>query len=430
MGLLNALFLLIFGSGLYSITHAESLQEKYNRKFDEKCFQKFPIISELNQRMSIPRDQYFVYSFYESQYKKSGGLGDRVAGLLSSIVYSLQHNRTLLILGDKAFCSAFQPYQAADSSSSPRRWDDWSWSGWKQEYMRNALVLHCLNPKPSNTKCALLGNMTQYRTIKYRSNRAFVCLWLKRFLLSESIGHHLEHDTFALSGCLLRLVMQPTQLLWLHAQKYLDSQLGEAAMTSSFQLGFHFRCGDASMVSSTLLSRCVYNASLPWEGTSLIDSISYESPVDMATCGNTLLIEQTGGAYAYIASDHPASATQIAQHLNTSLAIVPLDACHLESSRTNKLCMFATIVQWLLLSLSDVLIVQATTAPLGKTPLGKTPLGKTSEGIAPSSAFSKYAAMFGLLGNSSLRYAGQCAPVNTFDLGLRDSGNWLCDSIS
>jgi hypothetical protein len=184
----------------------------------------------------------------------------------------------------------------------------------------------------------------------------------------------------------------------------------------------HFRCGDSSFATNTALNpECYVNGT--WKGTSFLEDLSLDSPLDFAACGRQVMqsarqVVKTP-AIAYISSDYAPSASQISTYLDTINAVIPPAACHLESTVSNQMCMLQTIVSWFVLALSDSLIVQKMEPPK------KGPMV-----YAPVSAFSRHAAMYGLISGGSFRYAASCLPVGTAELGLTDHGNWVCDVIT
>lgn len=393
-------------------------QEKFTEQLQSTC-SAFPFFQKFIAMLHSPPSEYILYSFYDPRFKKSGGLGDRLAGLITATAYSITSNRTLLIQGDNAFTTAFIPY--SPSSAIPRSWADWEWSGWLPHFTRNMTTLHCLNPKPRAHSCTLTtSELSRYKVIKYRSNRSFLCYWLHKG--SPATRQQLAHmgittatDLYKAAGCLLRLAMHPTPTLWDSVETYLQSQLSSHHALP--QIGFHYRCGDSSFTSSAYNPECFYNASLSWKGTSFIDSKTFDSPIDLARCGKTLL-QAYQQAVAYISSDYTPAAMQIREALEVPLALVPASPCHLEAARSNKMCMLSTILSWFVLALSEGLVVQGLVE------------GGGGGGVkAPASAFSRQAAMYGLLRGDQWRYAGNCTAVDTKSIGDRDHGNWLCDSI-
>ena len=147
----------------------------------------------------------------------------------------------------------------------------------------------------------------------------------------------------------------------------------------------------------------------------------------------------------FIASDNSASSQQINSTANLPMSVVSPKGCHVEldpsfdcrlgldccprCTNTHSLvaiywlnfsfiyfnpplpicCSKLTISYWLVLAASDVIVTQ------------------TDLTGSPISAFSRYAAVYGLKGDS-LRDARNCSNVQAlYDISRRWTGNWFCD---
>ena len=285
-------------------------------------------------------------------------------GLLTATAYSIRTNRILLIQGDRALKESFTPYHPSylhdleDKVSRNKTWANWNeWyvthaldshlfvlatdlsrSGCSDDYEKhNMTYLHyCVNPRPSNTICALESEFDS-RVVKYRGNRAYLCRWavnpsikplklfdglgvtdidsadlfeVRYFLFTRLLAHLLTHSlthslTYSLthslthslgSGCLLRLALWPTAKLWSTVDELVSSSFSSIAngVSSSYrhQIGLHFRCGDASFANNNedvVDSSCVLQAGRQWNGTHFMDDFTMESPVDHALCGKKII---------------------------------------------------------------------------------------------------------------------------------------------
>lgn len=371
--------------------------------------------------------------------------------------------------------------------------------------------LHCVNPRPSQRFCALDHDAWKnYKVIKYFGNRSYLCRWnIKSSLHLESelydtlgirsVGHFSsspshgsaiqqvasEVDLYEVAGCLLRLALNPTELLWSALDNSLRAQMRDifseavevpqpqSSSSSSSpqivkQIGFHFRCGDSSFTSDGHGSaakvrnpQCWANTTSPesWVGTSFTDDKSMDSPIDLALCGHQVLLNSTdqvrtedssssngSGLYLlYLASDNPTSSQQMnetLQRLSTGTKKVglirPPKACHVDLSGSGSHCSMQTAVHWFMLSLSDHLVLQALLPPAQ----GFSMYESAREGAlfdpftspfnrltaAPVSAFSRYAAIYSLHGDASIRYGRSCdRKVSTALLSHQSHGNWVCD---
>ena len=135
-----------------------------------------------------------------------------------------------------------------------------------------------------------------------------------------------------------------------------------------------------------------------------------------------------GSVLAYIASDNPVSANQINSTLAWNFTIKPPDACHIDMA-ANARCTLTTSLHWFMLSLSDVMVVQALIKSEDSIYTANSPetAHLVDTELAPISAFSRYAAIYSLSPNS-IRYGRGCHQVNTTALSYQTHGNWACDS--
>ena len=396
------------------------------------------------------------------------------------------------------------------------------WSGWKREFSANMTKLHCINPRPSQRFCALDRDAWKtFKVIKYFGNRSYLCRWnikpslnleselldilgirsAGHFFSSSSQGSAIQQvasgvDLYEVAGCLLRLALNPTELLWSTLDQSLQAQMSDifsslpsepqkpdvaqppssssvsppptatTTISSSSrivkQIGFHFRCGDSSFTSDSHGApararnpQCWANTTYPesWLGTSFTDDKSMDSPVDLALCGHQVLMNSTdqgrgnssGLFLLYLASDNPISSQQInetLQHLSTGSAKVglirPPKACHVDLSGSGSHCSMQTAVHWFMLALSDHLVLQALLPPAqgfsmyesGREGAQFDPFTSPFNRLtaAPVSAFSRYAAIYSLHGDASIRYGRSCdRKVSTALLSHQSHGNWVCD---
>jgi hypothetical protein len=395
--------------------------------------------------------------------------------MITALAFALRTDRQFLILGDKAFTDAFEPYQEVGSPARGKRrtWAAWEWAGWRSEFTSNMTYnRHCVNPKPKATVCALDRDIPAVKVIKFRGNRAYLCRWASKpslqlaGSLKEALGVDGATDLYEVAGCLLRLAMWPSDKLWAVLDASFQSQLSAFSLSSSsqplsYQLGFHFRCGDSSFSAAAgkkVNKECVLDPALRWNGTNFADDFSWDSPVDLANCGKRVLEglhpssagkqqQHTAGASStlvYIASDYPLSGVQINDTLGWPVTIKPPEACHVDLGRSNaaggsaasttaKLdCSLSTTSQWLMLALSDTLVMQAlqpnfdVNSPYKPKSPETANLPSPPEELGPISAFSRYAAIYSL-SKDGMRYGRNCTAVNKRVLSRQTMGNWICD---
>lgn len=416
-------------------------RSRFEERFNTTCG-KYPFVQKFVSNLESPSERYIIFAFHEAG-SSNGGLGDRLGGLVTAVAYALRTGRTLLISGDKAFNEAFQPYHP--NNNGRYHWRDWQWAGWRDEYNHGGnytYLRNCVNPRPSAKICALDKDLA-HRVVKFRSNRAFLCRWVvKQEIYDKSLladlGISSETDLFEAAGCMLRLAMWPTERLWKALDKSLETQfISRSSSIISYQLGFHFRCGDSSFKpgQNSAIPGCFFESKEKWNGTAFMDDKSLDSPVDHADCGrkiiNDMSVEQRKNAMVYIASDNHVSGQQINSTLNWPFVILPPEVCHVDLQASFE-CTLSTSLHWFMLSLSDKLVMQGLIKPVRGSgssyedvpPRDGEPLLAQEQGSI--SAFSRFAGIYGLNKDIS-RYGLGCQPINKTALSKQTQGNWLCN---
>jgi hypothetical protein len=426
------------------------------KRFEEKLevCKRYPFYNTYLNSITKPSGRYIIYVFHDQALGSQGGLGDRLGGMVSAMAYAMRTNRTLLIHADKSFEDAFQPYHP--NKDTQLSWSNWDWSGLsKSTYHRNDRevqnFVRCVNPRAGHTQCALDYD-SAHNVVKYRSNRAYLCRWSVRpdlvpaEHLLRTLGVMSDSDLFQIGGCMLRLAMSPTEKLWdaidesLHHDAELTGRKEIQNFATAAQIGIHFRCGDSSFQLSPdkpINPECVYNPSVPWKGTNFYDDHSMDSPVDSAKCARKLaegLASKLSSANSdnnrvlmFIASDYPPSSQQINQTVNWPLAITPPQGCHVDLQSSDK-CTLQTSVHWMLLALSDHIVMQSMEVGEAhhKSPYSDTVKEGASLESPPISAFSRFAALYSLSPNV-ITFGSHCDPVNQAKLSHQTQGNWVCN---
>ena len=471
------LFLVVCARGAgfssYGVRHA------FEKTFDETC-PKYPFVQAYLKQINSnphPDDKYVIYSFAEHGMGSNGGLGDRLAGLVTAVAFAMRTGRRLLIVADSPFKSAFVPYHTSNRAQSNAdkkdsdlpnarfHWQNWKWSGYDDSYANNTTFTHgCVNPKGRRSvACALDSEgrvpYENFKVVKHRGNRCYLCRWaLKPELqgmqneLQKMLGVNRKTDLYEMAGCLLRLVMWPSEDLWARIDTYVEEQdptltarLSESSSGIFHMIGVHFRCGDSSfnVATGSVNPQCVADPLMvrKWEGTSFGDEYTMDSPLDIAACARRIAINaKTKGdtVLLYVASDYAASAIQINSTANWSLSLVPTGACHVDhtSGASAHACATGLYVQWVLLSFSDTLVVQSLkqkkdlqSAYYHEYTPETEKLEAAFEAIEPGgpvSAFSRYASMYGLRVDG-LRYGHNCVLAERCSLSWQLRGNWMCD---
>ena len=434
---------------------------RFERRFNETC-SKYPFVQQYVENLAAPARRYVIFVFHENG-GLNGGLGDRLGGMVSAVAFALRTGRTLLISGDKAFDEAFQPYHpdlllsgGRAQKHKQRRWSSWDWAGWRREYAGNLTYLRqCVNPRPTASICHLDRDFPQ-RVVKYRSNRAFLCRWVIKPAVYRTsglarLGITAATDLFEAAGCMLRLAMWPTERLWRALDKSLEPQLRQqqarqglpaaAAVTTTYQVGFHFRCGDTSFAGGAGKGKkknpeCFFDPSVPWKGTNFMDDKSLDSPVDAAACGRKILHGLPAAvqrhAMTYIASDNPDSSQQINGTMQWPFVVLPPKGCHVDLHASFE-CTLTTSLHWFMLSLSDQIVMQGLIKP-------EVGAGSLFEDLPPEdgsprptklltgaiSGFSRFASIYSLAADVT-RYGLSCEPIDKGALAKQTQGNWLCN---
>ena len=400
-------------TGATNQTYSESgPRSKFENTFNRTC-SKYPFVSEYLANLEKPSRRYVIF-YFDGAGVNNGGLGDRLAGLVTAFAFALRTRRTLLISGDRALNEAFEPYHP--NNNGRFKWGDWSWSGWTKEEIKSH-PRDCVKMEES-PKCHLDDDIPD-RVIRYISNRSYLCRWTVRPELYEKsnlarLGITNDTDLFEAAGCMLRLVLWPTKKLWKALDDSLESSLSNReSSVISYQVGFHFRCGDFSFNKHK--SACYYDSSVKWRGT--MHRQSMESPRDLGNCGKQILNNLSPGlqknAMAFIASDNQDSTEQINTTMNWPFVIVPEGACHI-SLDPNSECPMRTLVHWFILALSDEIVIQGLNAPA------------LSLQSVPSSGFSRFAAIYALQ-KEAPAYGLTCTHGNKAVLSKQTQGNWLCN---
>lgn len=452
-------------SSVEAIYSKESLKQKFETNFLQRC-SKYPFYKTHIDMLETPRHDYLQYVFHDGS-NSGGGLGDRLGGLITAYAFAMRTNRTFyMTAADESFKDSFQPYYPTTNAPHPYSWKDLSWTKLSSHahISSNSTYRDCVNPRPNARRCAMEKN-EPFQHIKFRGNRAYLCRWtchakhihVDNDELLNTLGVSAETDLFEVAGCILRLAMWPTEQLWTatadmiaHSNTLTDTASTTQKSLSIKQIGFHFRCGDTSFSARPgyINPECVYNASLPWKGTSFSDDFSIESPLDLARCGlavaGNLSSTAAAGASApvmYVASDYAPSGQQIADTLRWPLTLRFGSACHVDlqsGGSSSNTCTFSTSAQWLILALSDVLVLQglheqkdsvysdASVHQDVKARLAAQGLGSTIRELPPISAFSRYAYIYSL-SPDGLRYGSKCQSIDTYVLSRQTQGNWVCN---
>eukprot|EP00596_Hydrurales_sp_CCMP1899_P008989 CAMPEP_0119055450 /NCGR_PEP_ID=MMETSP1177-20130426/75722_1 /TAXON_ID=2985 /ORGANISM="Ochromonas sp, Strain CCMP1899" /LENGTH=369 /DNA_ID=CAMNT_0007035977 /DNA_START=462 /DNA_END=1571 /DNA_ORIENTATION=+ len=331
---------------------------------------------------------------------------------------------------------------------------------------------NCVNIGYSLTNsCSMNGGDVSQPMIKIRGNRCYLCKYeLEKNTLAHAqmreLGMTNTTDLFEMAGCLLRLAMWPTEKMW----NYVDEKMSEYStvlgkgegdnsstassnihvetITSNVtsngtgywgkQVGVHFRCGDTSYTQGAKADlSCQHDPNHTHKES---DYMVYGTPIDVGTCAKEVINNMTmphmkkqrgrrhlavrGGernlnegplfpdVLLFVASDNHGSATQMDEVIDFKDSIISPHGCHIEMDSSID-CSELTLGNWLVLSLSDVIISQSI--PLNGIP---------ERGLA--SAFSRYALIYGLKPDA-WRDSQNCdSERDRVPASRKMQGNWFC----
>jgi hypothetical protein len=267
-------------------------------------------------------------------------------------------------------------------------------------------------------------------SIKNSKNiRAYLCKWsrhpeLQAYKELQKLGLYKNEneDLFKVGGCMLRLALWPTDLLWKQVEVEIHSSASALIAHSSdiqYRVGAHFRCGDHQYIHPGKESDdgCIHDS----DGTNPHSESSYMqfgTPVDIGKCAKKIYENFTSSRISkesdklkdsislYVASDSTASASQMATFANYPMYSISPHGCHIQLDASPQ-CTLLTTAYWLILALSDVIVVQ------------------TENGNCIS-AFSRYASIYGLK-NNPIRSSKGCDTFKSSKESSRQpQGNWFC----
>lgn len=425
-------------------TYKTIVKSKFEEKFRRVC-SRYKFYDRYKEILLHPRQDYMIFVYQEAR-QKSGGIGDRLAGMITAIAYAIRSNRNFLIAGDDTVERYFKPYDFNIPELIKRNlsYSRWEWANWERYFGMNITKLKCVNPNDAMvSRCALdVSNSSDaYKTIKYYGNRAYLCRWVVKSSLMlqhelmETLGISIADNLYEVAGCMLRLVFYPTEELW----NSLDEMVRQIRYNGDntnldkahSQIGIHFRCGDTSFHHNSNGAHnpeCYYSNSTPWRGTRIIHDFSMDSPLALAQCGAK--IANGTSPLVYIASDNYDTAQQIIENIQSKdILYYSNGSCHIDYNH-DKHCTDSTLTQWFLLAISDEFITQSLMISKGNPSRADSKavqdlLLNTSQDSNPASGFSRYAYIYSL-SSGHLRH-GDCDAVNGSAIALQTNGNWLCD---
>jgi hypothetical protein len=460
------------------------LKPRFERDFRQYCL-KFPFVQDYLHQLKHPSGRYVVFVF-QQHHQLSGGFGDRLAGLVTAAALALRYNRTLIVHSQSDFFKLFRPYDPdaledhdapaySYNASSIAKWANYSHHHHHHHHnnLNGSDVKHinCLNEDETES-CYFLTSEPQQKNIVIRSNRALICKWFHANTTFPAKGEVMKllgsgnDDLMEAAGCMLRLVMWPTDLLWRMVDEvfvsHKDDLKRKGIMTShdhaviwKYLVSAHFRCGDRGYdhqnstnqycqhsfqynITVNGSTKLVYN--IPPHEESLY--MKRGTPIDFARCA-ALVLDNLSATSIHakdstalereilsfqsnrsdqnssraraptyfhtimnIASDNEGAANQINETLQWPNTLVSPSGCHVDLEATYE-CLRLTAVYWFIMASSDIIV-----AP--------------GDHSLPNSGFSQYAAIYGLR-NDSLRDPKYCDNlVPRYNMSHKHHKTWVC----
>ncbi len=267
-GILILICCLMFTS-CYEFPYTEFLKESFENNFQERC-EKYPFVQQYVRSLDYPSGKQLMFVYQEPRLK-NGGLGDRIGGLISAVALSLRFNRTLVLREYSGLSKAFRPYHPRGDEKF--RWDNYqNWSLYNIDYANKDATEYdlwdCINNiGTKNAHCSMADGDVNQPIILYRSNRAYLCYWynnpnsvagkqLRELLGMDSSVNLNNVDLFEVAGCMLRLALWPTEVLWQDIDKTYK-EYGKQIDLDHLYASF---VGEASSTTSPASSRRAMNA--------------------------------------------------------------------------------------------------------------------------------------------------------------------------
>ena len=217
-----------YSSSSASQHHIKHMKSKFEKDFHQKC-DKYPFVKRYVEMVEQNNEEgRFVTFVFNDINQVTGGMGDKLAGLTTAAAVALRFNRTLLIRSDNEVHRLFRPYHPTDiNSASPL-----------YTYQQKYAFTH-FNPLHKNVKserdmqchnvhllyCSLPDGDVPQQNIVYYTNRAFLAIYDSNTTIlahsqMQELGVTRTSDLFEVAGCLLRLALWPTDLLWREVEAY------------------------------------------------------------------------------------------------------------------------------------------------------------------------------------------------------------------
>jgi len=281
-----------------AINLIEHHKQAFEKSFHDRC-DKYPFVQQYVNKLEYTNERYLTFVYQESGLK-NGGLGDKIGGLISAVAMAVRFNRTLILRSaQNEMHEVFRPYHPTDiHSKTPKyAWNNFtSWSNFDWKYANQDATEYDLydcinNTGQKNSHCSMKDGDAGTPHILYRSNRCYLCYYDNNKgsaanIQMKALGVNETSNLYEVAGCMMRLAMWPTELLWQEVGKLLSvfekqvtpeaaasvrrnrralrtrrmDERAPARTPAVVQVGLHFRCGDKSYIKKGGYDHmCVYN---------------------------------------------------------------------------------------------------------------------------------------------------------------------------
>ena len=388
------------------------LQDRFQSSFDNSC-KKYPFVEKFRE---VSNEKFLVFVLHDPKDGDNlgvgGGWGDNVAGIITATMAATKLDRTLIIQSRDLFSTRFTIWGVGHDNEKREvaytRYLELEKDPENVQERMTRCINRCVGWCSFNEAET---NDTNFPIIKYRSNRANLCVWTnkrdkKYFWDLDSLGVTSESDLIEVAGCLSRLALWPTPLLWSELKTSLG---GYASKDMNHLIGAHFRCGDPGFLEGNkgLEDLSVICASKDQDHMA-------DTPIELGNCAHQQLELISGGddnddaskTALFVATDHQMAKEQLTAAANWTNIITFSGECMYQGG----LCASQNAVHWFMLSFAEKVIA------------------RTISHVLLHSAFSRTAGMYGLYPSVYVD-AKRCGiPINNTDQGRRGNGNWICES--
>eukprot|EP01039_Chlorochromonas_danica_P007515 gene7515-8312_t len=256
-------------SSPFTFPYTGYLQNQFTQAFYDRCW-KYSVFREYTRQLEnghLSNRRFVVFVFHQKRLR-NGGLGDRLAGLISAMNFAIRFNRTLLVRSENKIGRLFSPFHPLPEVRARLSYENWTqWAtgynpSWENHDETEHDMWYCINNVGTGSpRCSLEWGDVNQQIILLRSNRCYLCRdWnlppsvashqdLLHLLSgedkpkgnhsssssSDSDRHPLSPDLYELGGCMLRMAFWPTDLLWKEVDRYYSEVAKDLHLTEKLE---------------------------------------------------------------------------------------------------------------------------------------------------------------------------------------------------